>query len=235
MLGLELGGAVIGAVHQSVGQKILQTRTALAGVRKRGQGHFHWHKPDALLYFSLETAIIQWLLHSQIFGGDHLPGLLINKLTTSDLPYLHSGQKALSPFHFYTGKNYIGCPPDEIYAFLGEIHWCSVQGPVWPQLWKGLMVQKGDEGWAAEHEWLFLVICILPSAIVPSLFYSPTKSGCRSSDGCCCAVSAGCPLATPLNTVHQWWKVTLIDVLTLFNTSWSLGSHHQEWHCRLLK
>lgn len=153
-LGAQLG-AVIGAVHQSVGQKMLQTRTALAGVWKRGRSHFHWHKPDALLYFSLETAIIQWLFHSQIFGGDNLPVLLISKLTTSDLPYLHSGQKALSPFHFYTGKNYIGCPPDEIYAFLGEIHWCSVQGPMWPQLWKSLMVRKGDEGWAAEHEWLF--------------------------------------------------------------------------------
>lgn len=37
-------------------------------------------------------------------------------------------------------------------------------------------------------------------------------------------MSAGFPLTTPPISIHQWWKVTLIHVITIFNTSPSLGS-----------
>lgn len=57
-----------------------------------------------------------------------------------------------------------------------------------------------------------------------SLLIHPTESVFWSPNSCCCVMSAGFPLTTPLNTIHQWWKVTLIHVVTIFNTSPSLGS-----------
>lgn len=57
-----------------------------------------------------------------------------------------------------------------------------------------------------------------------SLLIHPTESVFQSPNSCCCVMSAGFPLTTPLNTMHQWWKVTWIHVVRIINTSPSLGS-----------
>lgn len=55
-----------------------------------------------------------------------------------------------------------------------------------------------------------------------SVLIHPTESVFSSS--CCCVMSAGFPLTPPPISIHQWWKVTLIHVVTMFSTSPSLGS-----------
>lgn len=57
-----------------------------------------------------------------------------------------------------------------------------------------------------------------------SLLIHSTERVFRSPNSSCCVMSAGFPLTTPLSTIHQWWKVTLIHVVTIFNTSPGLGS-----------
>lgn len=114
VLGWELSGAVTGAVDQWREGEDAANPHCISRSMKEMPGPSPLTQTDALFYFSPETAIIQWLLRSKIVSGDNLPALLVSKLTSSDAPYLHRGQKALSPLRFYTGINYTGCFPVKI-------------------------------------------------------------------------------------------------------------------------